>query len=263
MGFRALRDLGIKTVISVDGALPEVELARQQGLRYVHIPHGYDGIPRRRGLELAKAVRELEGPIYIHCHHGKHRSPAAAAVACVAAGLVDADAARALLVVAGTSPSYRGLYQSVEQAQRLDDALLAQLAVEYTERAALPELAAAMVALEQTHDRLKVAAQSGWARPAEHPDIDPSHEALLLREHFTEMLRQEEAASRPVRFQDLLRDGEAAALELEQVLRGAGEVSSGRARAKQADRLLKRVTQSCAACHRQFRDVPLSEEPAG
>ena len=83
--FARLKELGVKTVISVDGARPEVELARKYGLRYVHLPHGYDGVPDERASELAKAVRDLPGPVYIHCHHGKHRSPAAATVACVAA----------------------------------------------------------------------------------------------------------------------------------------------------------------------------------
>jgi len=77
--FQELHRLGVKTVISVDGAAPDLELAKKYGLRYVHLPHGYDGIPEPRVQELAKAVRDLEGPIYIHCHHGKHRSPAAAA----------------------------------------------------------------------------------------------------------------------------------------------------------------------------------------
>src|SRR5262245_42817749 len=75
--FQELADLGVKTVISVDGMKPDVETAKKHGLRYVHLPHGYDGVPSERVLELAKAVRELPGLIYIHCHHGKHRSPAA------------------------------------------------------------------------------------------------------------------------------------------------------------------------------------------
>ena len=72
-GFAELARLGIKTVISVDGARPDVATAQSFGLRYVHLPHGYDGIPSERALELAKAVREFDGPIYIHCHHGKQR----------------------------------------------------------------------------------------------------------------------------------------------------------------------------------------------
>ncbi|HEX5033790.1 MAG TPA: hypothetical protein VFW62_04865, partial [bacterium] len=58
-GFKELQDLGVKTVISVDGARPDVDLAKKYGLRYVHLPHGYDGIPQSRLEELAKAVRDL------------------------------------------------------------------------------------------------------------------------------------------------------------------------------------------------------------
>ncbi len=96
-GSRLLKSqaMGIKTVISVDGAKPNVELANRFGLRYVHNATWLRWISETRGLELAKAVRDLPGPIYIHCHHGKHRSPAAAAVACLGAGLIQADQANA------------------------------------------------------------------------------------------------------------------------------------------------------------------------
>src|SRR6185436_18479563 len=40
--FTALAKLGVKTIITVDGAKPEVEMARKHGFRYVHLPHGYD-----------------------------------------------------------------------------------------------------------------------------------------------------------------------------------------------------------------------------
>src|SRR4051794_39790224 len=61
-GFAALAALGIKTVLSVDGARPDVEAARRHGLRYVHLPFGYDGIPRDRVVALAKAAATLPGP---------------------------------------------------------------------------------------------------------------------------------------------------------------------------------------------------------
>ncbi len=37
--------------------------------------------PRSQVVLVAKAVKELPGPLYIHCHHGKHRGPTAAALA--------------------------------------------------------------------------------------------------------------------------------------------------------------------------------------
>src|SRR3712207_3553770 len=43
-GFQTLARLGVTMIVSVDGARPKVALARKYGLRYVHIPIGYDGI---------------------------------------------------------------------------------------------------------------------------------------------------------------------------------------------------------------------------
>ena len=56
--FRALAERGVKTVVSVDGAKPDVATARKYGLRYVHIPIGYDGVPEKAGLSLARVVRD-------------------------------------------------------------------------------------------------------------------------------------------------------------------------------------------------------------
>src|SRR5690349_19529458 len=60
-GFRSLEELGVRTVVSVDGARPDVEGARRHALRYVHLPIGYDGVPRDQALRLARAVRDLPG----------------------------------------------------------------------------------------------------------------------------------------------------------------------------------------------------------
>jgi hypothetical protein len=254
--FEELRSLEVKTVISVDGAKPDVEAARRCGLRYVHLPHGYDGIPERRGQELAKAIRDLPGPFYIHCHHGKHRSPAAAAVACVGAGLVDAQWALPILKLAGTSENYRGLYESAGGAHRFEEALLDGLAVEFREKVELPPLAEAMVAIEHVHDRLKEMAAADWHAPPAHPDLDPAHEALLLREHFTELMRND-VAHEAERFQELTREGEAAAQNLETTLRGQRPTGD---KWPAADVAIDRVTRNCATCHRELRDVPLSEK---
>ena len=50
--FAALQKLGVKTILSVDGSKPDVERAHKFGLRYVHLPFSYDGIPTNRVVEL-------------------------------------------------------------------------------------------------------------------------------------------------------------------------------------------------------------------
>jgi hypothetical protein len=255
--FRELSSLGVQTIVSVDGARPDLALAEKHGMRYVHIPHGYDGISEERGIELAKAVRDLPGPIYIHCHHGKHRSPAAAAVACVGAGLLPPDAALAVLRTAGTSDHYLGLYQAALRARRIDDSVMDAADAEFPATAELPPMAKAMVAIEHVYDRLKAIERAGWTTPAEEPDLDPPHEALLLREQFTELLRADGArqASRP--FRDWLRESESSALELEDALRGNPK---GRAAdAATVSRVFGKITQHCTKCHAEFRDRPRNE----
>lgn len=257
--FAELQGLGIKTVISVDGAKPDVARAEKFGLRYVHLPHGYDGVPAQRGMELAKAVRDLEGPIYLHCHHGKHRSPAAAAVACVGAGLISPADAPLVLQVAGTSANYRGLFESANNARRLEKGLLDRLKTDFPAVAKLPATAEAMVEIEHTHDHLKALEKASWKKVPNQPALEPAHEALLLREHFTEMLRTKETAARPAAFQRLVQEAEAAAQVLEDAIRQQ-LAASKRPEAAVLSAALKTVSANCTQCHREFRDVPLGQK---
>lgn len=259
--FQELARLGVKTIISVDGAKPDVATARKYGLRYVHLPHGYDGIPSDVAAELAKGVSELPGSIYIHCHHGKHRSPAAAAVACVGAGLIEPGEALAILKSAGTSPNYRGLYEAAEKARPIEQQKLAALKPEFPEIAKLPAMAEAMVAIEHTHDHLKQLAANGWQKLAAKPDLDAPHEALLLREHYTELLRTDEVKQQPREFIQLVEESETSARQLEEAL--AKWHQGGRPKDKvpvEAAMALEQISARCASCHKTYRDVPLSEK---
>jgi protein tyrosine phosphatase (PTP) superfamily phosphohydrolase (DUF442 family) len=258
--FAELAALGVKTVISVDGAKPDVATAEKHGLRYVHLPHGYDGIPDERAAMLAKAVRDLPGPIYIHCHHGKHRSPAAAVVGCIGAGLITEDSALSVLELAGTSPNYRGLYQSAENTQRIDQAKLDALPNDFPATVDPSPLAEAMVQLEHTHDHLQALAANSWQMIAAKPDLDAAHEALLLREHYTEMLRTNEVMALDARFVELMREGETFAQTLETELAAWKKAGSDQPVPPPVAESLAKLTQNCKACHQQFRDVPLGEK---
>lgn len=258
--FAELAQLGVKTIISVDGAQPNVAAAKKHGLRYVHLPHGYDGISDERAKELAKAVRDLPGPIYIHCHHGHHRSPAAAAVACVTAGLLPQEAALAVLTTAGTSESYRGLYQSARAARRLEDRVLDVVAAEFPETARLPPIADAMVEIEHTHDHLKALAAGGWRQLAKNPDLDPPHEALLLKEHYHELLRTADVERQPDEFRAILQAGERDAAALEAALMTWQQSGAAGKPPEAIGKSFTAVSHSCTACHSKYRDVPLAEK---
>ena len=250
--FRELKALGVSTIICVDGARPDVEAAKKLGIRYVHLPHGYNGISKERAAQLAKVVQTFPGSIYIHCHHGKHRSPAAAAVACVGAGLISEETAKKTLLFAGTSEHYLGLYKAVEQTRPFSQKALDAVPADFPEVAEVPHMAEAMVEIAEIWERIQTVQAANWTPPANHPDLVPAHEVLLLREQFMELLRTEEVAQSPDPVQSMFQASEKASLILEESLRANPQDL------ERANKAYGTVRNNCAACHARFRDV---EEP--
>ncbi|MCW8131882.1 MAG: cytochrome c [Planctomycetota bacterium] len=253
--FQALKDLGVRTVISVDGSAPDLEEAHKYGLRYVHLPIGYDGVPKERSEELAKALLELPGPFYIHCHHGKHRGPAAAVTACVVSGQMNNDEAVAGMKVLGTGENYLGLWKSAREAQAVPQKELKNLKVKFRETAEIPPLAEAMVHMDHAFENLKDCKKAGWTTPKDHPDLDPPHEALRLREIWTEVMRTAEFSKRPDDFKAWSKDAENHARDLEDALRAWKK--SGEAKpSEKVESAFKALQQNCNTCHASYRNVP-------
>jgi protein tyrosine phosphatase (PTP) superfamily phosphohydrolase (DUF442 family) len=246
--FKVLRDLGVKTIVTVDGATPDVATAKKYGMRYVHLPIGYDGVPREQGMAIAKALDELPGPIYLHCHHGKHRSAAAVAVACVYNGSLKPEQAASVLRTFGTGENYKGLWNDARAARPVDPEELNRLNVEYVEVAKIEDLALRMVAIDGLWDHMKLIRKAGWKPLPEHPDLDPPHEALQLREHFHEAARLPGADARPQAFRTTLADSEAGLESLRAAL-AADPVDATAATAA-----FDRVAASCTSCHKAYRD---------
>lgn len=241
-GFASLAQLGIKTIASVDGARPNVEAARRHGMRYVHIPIGYDAIPPQAGEALARLVRDTAGPIYVHCHHGQHRGPAAAAVACIAAGETTAQQGRVILELAGTGKNYPGLWRDVAAYRPpAKNAALPEL----HEVAEVESYAAAMAKIDRNFDNLKFCQEADWSVPAEHPDLAPRQEALILKEGLREALRNL-VADQPAELRAWLGEAASTAAAIEQAL----QRNEGAA----ATELLKALEQSCKKCHNKYRN---------
>lgn len=240
--FAELKRLGIKTVVNVDGAAPNVELAKKYGLNYVHIPIGYDGLPDDAGKTLARLAREADGPVYIHCHHGKHRGPAAAAVACVAAGATDSKGAVSILERAGTSKNYAGLWRDVERYQPPGKNVKLPPLVEV---AKVRDLVAAMAKIDRGWDRLKLCRDAKWSVPKDHPDVVPANEALLMAETFGQAAAQL-SGDYDEKFKAALESSQAASLRLEEALRAnMPEV---------AEAHFAELEKSCKSCHEKHRD---------
>ncbi len=252
LAFQELGKLGIKTILSVDGARPDVGLARKYDMRYAHLPHSYQGISQQQVKQLAKAVRDLEGPIFIHCHHGKHRSPTAAVVASISAGLLKPSEALPILRLAGTSTAYQGLYAAAQGARPLDLKTLAAVPLSFPEVAELPVMAEAMVNLEHVFDRLKRYNDQGWSN-----NLRCSvHDALLLKEHFTELRRHDSLAKESPEFNQLITESEHDAnelyLSLQKWVHSGARLPATTAMAH----AFERISKTCTDCHRQFRDIP-------
>jgi hypothetical protein len=222
-------------------------------MRYVHLPIGYDGVPRAQALRIARAVRDLPGPVYLHCHHGKHRGPAAAAMArfCLDS-TCDVGAAVALMRQAGTDPRYVGLYESPRLLRRPTAQEIDQVPLEFPTPAKVDALAERMVAIEQHWEHLRQVRAAGWKVPARHPDIDPPHEALQLAEHYREAARLPENSRRPEALRRWLAGAAVVAHELEEVLRQHGRATDRAA----AEALFGKAAAACVQCHAKYRDLP-------
>ena len=246
--FAALKKLGIKTIISVDGAKPDVEMAKRYGLRYVHLPVGYDGVPAEQAVRLVKAVETLPGPFYVHCHHGLHRGPAGAAVICMGVENWSPEQAVAWLRLAGTSTNYPGLYRTVAAFHPPTLEELKKVNGDFAEISPVSPLADVMIEIDGVLDHVKLIKNAGYKTPPSHPDLDPTNEALLLHEHFKELLRSPIMEKRSQDFRDKLTTTEEAAntFHLSMLITPFDP--------KRADAAFQRINDSCAACHKAYRN---------
>lgn len=253
-GFAALAKLGIRSIITVDGAKPNLELAHKHGLRYVHIPHGYDGVGTNTQAKLAKAAQTVPGPIFVHCHHGLHRGPAAAAVICMANNGWTQTQGEAWLKTAGTGSNYVGLYQTVREFRAPTAEQLRALPSEFPETIKVSGLVEMMVEIEERWDHLKAVRKAGYQVPKEHPDILPAHEVVILWEHYREAQLLAESARHGEKFVGLLKSAESGAKEAEQLLRQFAADPKLEIRT-QLDKSFDALEQSCSSCHKSYRDA--------
>ncbi len=246
-GFEALRKLGVRTIISVDGARPNLLLAREFKLSYVHLPLGYEGISEDRRIELAKAVAVLPGPIFIHCHQGMHRGPAAAAVACIGSGRMSRESGRELLKIAGTSESYRGLHEAVATTRRIEN--LDSVSVVFPEAVQARPILESMVQINRSIERLIEIEKAGWKRSRLEAGVSPANEALMISEYFNELLRTNGMKDEPKEFKQIMRRSRNHAYKLSNDLKIRASSDF-----RHLSSLLAKIRDDCTRCHRDYRN---------
>lgn len=232
--FEALAQRGVKVIVSVDGASPLIEEAHKYGLRYVHVPIGYGKIGPQQRADLVEAVKTAGGPVFIHCHHGKHRGPAAAAYCGMAAGQLTEEQGVRLLSEAGTRPDYVGLWEAI---QKFEPPKVP--AGKLVEVAKVEPIVAAMVRIDNHWTSLEKLLQAGPAL-----DAEAHQELLLLIEEFRELPRQHVTQD-----EDLKKQMQQAQEATESLLKA---VESGAA-AGEIKLAAKRVSQRCGDCHAAHR----------
>ncbi len=251
--FQRLRELGVRTVISVDGKVPDVEMAKKYGMTYVHIPIQYKGIHHEALLRLAKSFRELKAPFYVHCFHGRHRGPAAAAVGRILLDQVSRQEAIAeMRQWFGTSSKYEGLYEQIARGPMPSADESRNLEWDFESAHPVKGIAGAMVPISRSHDALKKLVRRKWQVDPAHPDIDPVNEAIILKQSFERMLKMDEITGGPAD----QRAGIQHSVDLSRQLHShlvrlkAGDSSA----AGEATRTMKALKKECASCHKTYRN---------
>lgn len=260
-GLQLLKSKGVKTIVSVDGAAPLLEVSKRLGLRYVHIPIGYDGIPVDSQRLLSQAFAQLPKPIYVHCHHGKHRGPAAASImARFGLGWTPEQASK-FMKLAGTSADYPGLYESVKQFEVATFKEVAAIKTPLPESVEVPALVDLMVQVDSRFDHLKawsaiiLQGYGNGSKPSSK--IDPVQEAVQLRELIRESSRLPECRDKPALFRESMSHLESDLSTWIETLKaeGSSESLSDQTKSK-LSAILKSSANRCVTCHRSFRDRP-------
>lgn len=245
-GYDTLASMGVRTVVCVDGMPPPADIARSVNIRVVHVPIGYDAVPDRAADAVAKALTELEGPFYVHCHHGKHRGPAALAAGAVCAGEITNRQALDYMHHTGTAPEYTGLWRDVERARPVDPAALHAMDLPLPERADLGGMPEKMAVIDRAWDRVKLARDNAWSAPADHPDLAPANDLGLIHDLLRSLHADPEAQQLGPDHLSKLDRAMASAQAAEDAVRAN---DNARADAAFAD-----LGASCKDCHATYRD---------
>lgn len=231
---------GVGTVITVDGLPIDVDRVRAAGMDVIHLPWGY-GRPDEQDVAQISAALQAglsQGTVYVHCHHGRHRSASAAAVGLVSLGMADVDTMMQRMAVAGTDLAYDGLWSVVRDAVPLDPTTRVSLDAFQAcvpPRGVTALMLQAEAALDDLHDMV------GDTRADGQADETAGELVECLRALGTHHALEQWGSGASVIVADTTRHAEAL------------ERSLVNQRWAQAAELVETLSTSCTACHRAFR----------
>ncbi|MDA1194687.1 MAG: hypothetical protein O2894_05840 [Planctomycetota bacterium] len=250
--FKRLAALGVKTILCVDGKAPDVATAQRHGLRYVHVPIQYSGMEPGELARIAKTFRELPGPFYVHCFHGKHRGPAAAAVGRLVLDGASREQVLGEMVACGTSGTYEGLYRVIASGDMPSAQLTASLAWPFEASHAFRGVRGGMVVMTRPYDNLELMQAGGFVVDPEHPDVDPVNEAAAVVQHVRRMAALPEVTGKPADYRAWMQAMVEAADSFHAALAAGDPSEAGRA---ETSRRFDVLAQTCADCHKPYRNL--------
>ena len=254
-----LASMGIRTILSVDGKAPDWRAAQARGMRYVHIPIQYSGIEAEPLDQITKTFREFEGPFYVHCFHGKHRGPAAAAIGrIVLDGVSREEALAEMRQWCGTAEKYTGLFDEVAFTEISDAETTAAMEFDFPKEHSFQGVRAAMIPMTRHWDNIKDARRRDWQEDPAHPDLVVQQEAVKLAgtlQQCVEMEDYHDDMPRSEQVQTWFREGAEGASKLAAVLAARDQYEAkGEDWRPLALEAYREVAASCKACHLEYRD---------
>ncbi|HYG75654.1 MAG TPA: hypothetical protein VEK08_11675, partial [Planctomycetota bacterium] len=245
--YRVLKDMGVKTLLSVDGTAPDGAACEALKIRGVHLPLGFAGFTTEQTRALARALRDLPAPVYVQAAEGT-RAYTASALALVVLGQIEPADAIGALKTAGV-PSLSALYSAVASAR--PDAQAAELnTIAFAPHAPVSPLVQEMLQIDTIWRRLEKARAQGW-RVSEEGRGELARDAHLLLERYLELSKSETITHDKAKA--MMSDSVAAAASLAYTL-AAWKKNPGAEEMATVNAGFNRTTASCLNCHAQVRD---------
>lgn len=250
--YERISKMGVKTILSTDGKAPDPNVAAKFGMRYVHVPIQYSGMTESQIARIAKTFRELEGPFFVHCFHGKHRGPAGAAVGRLVLDGASREEALAQMVQCGTSKKYEGLYRAIATAEMPSAEETAALQWDFPAQHPFEGERKAMIEMARHWDNVVLLGKRKWEMDPAHPDLDALNEAEKLHGLFQALSKSPDVATEPDDYKAWLSEGLKASTDMVAAIRAyrTGDAEA----AGRAETALNATKKSCSDCHDSYRN---------
>ncbi|MEC8475149.1 MAG: hypothetical protein VXZ38_10890 [Planctomycetota bacterium] len=251
--FNLLKAKGFNTIISVDGVAPNLNFSEPRSLDYVHLPIRYSGVDRQRALDLSKTVDAASERIYIHCHHGKHRAPVAAIIACAGNGSLPINKITEVLLMNPSVKRYEGLMESARSAELFSKETLQDHEIDPHKQEDLSITTFWMIELRKQADLLfQIAEQPKKFKPSSAVGL--ANRSLAVVEAFQELIRVN-ATSDDLYLQPLqagLKTAEEIHQQLLELQATSGTYDRSERWQESIDLMIK-LRNHCTSCHRDHR----------